>query len=74
MPKNLKTIDTYTESTDLIFRTFKKLIHFVTLSFYSGLVLPTASDDARLSRCQRSSPTSKISARSVNLKGLNWRT
>jgi hypothetical protein len=30
--KNLKTIGAYTESTDLIFKTFKKIIHLVALS------------------------------------------
>ncbi len=30
--KNLTTIGAYTESTDLIFKTFKKIIHPVTQS------------------------------------------
>jgi hypothetical protein len=30
--KKLKTIGAYTESTDLIFKTFKKIIHLVTQS------------------------------------------
>jgi hypothetical protein len=30
--KKLKTIGTYTESTDFIFKAFKKVIHLVTLS------------------------------------------
>jgi hypothetical protein len=30
--KNLKTVGAYTESTDLIFKAFKKIIHLVTLS------------------------------------------
>ncbi len=30
--KNLKTIGAYTESTDLIFKAFKQIIHLVTLS------------------------------------------
>jgi hypothetical protein len=30
--KKLKTIGVYTESTDFIFKTFKKIIHLVTLS------------------------------------------
>jgi hypothetical protein len=32
MQKNLKTISAYTESTDLIFKAFNKIIHLVTLS------------------------------------------
>jgi hypothetical protein len=32
MHKNLKTIGAYTESTDLICKAFKKIIHLVTLS------------------------------------------
>jgi hypothetical protein len=31
MQKNLKTIIVYTESTDLIFKAFKQIIHLVTL-------------------------------------------
>ncbi len=30
--KNLQTIGAYTESTDLVFKTFHKIIHLVTLS------------------------------------------
>jgi hypothetical protein len=30
--KNFKTIGAYKKSADLIFKTFKKIIHFVTLS------------------------------------------
>ena len=30
--KKFKTIGAYTESTDFIFKTFKKIIHFMTLS------------------------------------------
>ncbi len=33
--KNFKTVSAYTDSTDLIFKTFKKFIHFVTLSHFS---------------------------------------
>jgi hypothetical protein len=32
MQKNLKAIDAYTESTDLIFKAFKQIINFVALS------------------------------------------
>jgi hypothetical protein len=32
MQQNLKTIGAYTESTDLIFKALKKIIHLVTLS------------------------------------------
>jgi hypothetical protein len=32
MQKNKKTIGAYAESADLIFKTFKKIIHLVTLS------------------------------------------
>ncbi len=32
MQKNLKTNGAYTESTDLIFKAFKKVIHLVTFS------------------------------------------
>jgi hypothetical protein len=32
MQKKLKTISAYTESTDLIFKAFKQIIHLVTLS------------------------------------------
>jgi hypothetical protein len=32
MQKNVKPIGAYTESTDLIFKAFKKIIHLVTLS------------------------------------------
>ncbi len=31
--KDFKTIGAYTESTDLIFKTFNKIIHLVTQSF-----------------------------------------
>jgi hypothetical protein len=34
--KNLKTIDAYTESTDLILKAFKQIIHLVTLSLSRG--------------------------------------
>jgi hypothetical protein len=36
MQKNLKTIGTYTKSTDLIFKAFQKIIHLVTLSLLNG--------------------------------------
>ena len=38
--KNFKTIGAYTESTDLIFKAFKQIIHLVTLYFFrKGLVV-----------------------------------
>jgi|LakMenEpi03Aug12_release.lakeMendotaPanAssembly.Ray.scaffolds.fasta_scaffold683066_1 hypothetical protein len=37
MQKNLKTIGAYTESNDLIFKAFQKIIHLVALSLQRGL-------------------------------------